>query len=133
MDKAACADREFVLRWRSERGARHCVLCYGACNTEGGSPFPDVTVLKPSLHAAYHILVPSQVVHIFSHIHQTYVVYSLCLDGDVVLDTASSPSRWVTEEEFRASAVSTAMKKVPGGPGMFHSLHEVLSVPLASP
>ncbi|XP_052522590.1 adenine DNA glycosylase isoform X2 [Tympanuchus pallidicinctus] len=53
-----------------------------------------------------------EVVHIFSHIHQTYVVYSLCLDGDVVLDTASSPSRWVTEEEFRASAVSTAMKKV---------------------
>ncbi|XP_048800947.1 adenine DNA glycosylase isoform X8 [Lagopus muta] len=52
-----------------------------------------------------------EVVHIFSHIHQTYVVYSLCLDGDVVLDTASSPSRWVTEEEFCASAVSTAMKK----------------------
>ncbi|XP_021261248.1 adenine DNA glycosylase isoform X2 [Numida meleagris] len=53
-----------------------------------------------------------EVVHIFSHIHQTYAVYSLCLDGDVVLDTALSPSRWVSEEEFRASAVSTAMKKV---------------------
>ncbi|EOB00366.1 A/G-specific adenine DNA glycosylase, partial [Anas platyrhynchos] len=55
---------------------------------------------------------PLQVVHVFSHIHQTYVVYSLPLDGDVTLDLASSPSRWVTEEEFRASAVSTAMKKV---------------------
>ncbi|NXJ73659.1 MUTYH glycosylase, partial [Trogon melanurus] len=53
-----------------------------------------------------------EVVHIFSHIHQTYVVYSLSLDGDVTLDPASSPSRWVTEEEFHASAVSTAMKKV---------------------
>ncbi|XP_015725621.1 adenine DNA glycosylase isoform X5 [Coturnix japonica] len=53
-----------------------------------------------------------EVVHIFSHIHQTYVVYSLCLDGDVALDAASSPSRWVTQEEFCASAVSTAMKKV---------------------
>ncbi|XP_047914924.2 adenine DNA glycosylase isoform X1 [Anser cygnoides] len=53
-----------------------------------------------------------EVVHVFSHIHQTYVVYSLSLDGDVTLDLASSPSRWVTEEEFRASAVSTAMKKV---------------------
>ncbi|KFP15997.1 A/G-specific adenine DNA glycosylase, partial [Egretta garzetta] len=52
------------------------------------------------------------VVHIFSHIHQTYVVYSLPLDGDVTLDPALSPSRWVTEEEFLASAVSTAMKKV---------------------
>uniref|UniRef100_A0A663M752 Adenine DNA glycosylase n=1 Tax=Athene cunicularia TaxID=194338 RepID=A0A663M752_ATHCN len=61
-----------------------------------------------------HLLIPSQVVHIFSHIHQTYVVYSLPLDGDVTLDPASSPSRWVTEEEFHASAVSTAMKKGVG-------------------
>ncbi|NXF83324.1 MUTYH glycosylase, partial [Sclerurus mexicanus] len=53
-----------------------------------------------------------EVIHIFSHIHQTYVVYSLHLDGDVTLDPASSPSRWVTAEEFHASAVSTAMKKV---------------------
>ncbi|NXP18331.1 MUTYH glycosylase, partial [Scytalopus superciliaris] len=53
-----------------------------------------------------------EVIHIFSHIHQTYVVYSLCLDGDVTPDPTSSPSRWVTEEEFHASAVSTAMKKV---------------------
>ncbi|XP_025942424.1 adenine DNA glycosylase [Apteryx rowi] len=53
-----------------------------------------------------------EVIHIFSHIHQTYVVYSLPVDGDVTLDPVSSPSRWVTEEEFHASAVSTAMKKV---------------------
>ncbi|XP_065513867.1 adenine DNA glycosylase isoform X1 [Caloenas nicobarica] len=53
-----------------------------------------------------------EVIHVFSHIHQTYVVYSLPLDGDVTLDPALSPSRWVTEEEFHASAVSTAMKKV---------------------
>ncbi|PKU35424.1 hypothetical protein llap_14271 [Limosa lapponica baueri] len=53
-----------------------------------------------------------EVVHIFSHIHQTYVVYSLHLDGDVTLDPALSLSRWVTEEEFHTSAVSTAMKKV---------------------
>ncbi|KFZ63931.1 A/G-specific adenine DNA glycosylase, partial [Podiceps cristatus] len=53
-----------------------------------------------------------EVVHIFSHIHQTYVVYSLPLDGGMALDPALSPSRWVTEEEFHAAAVSTAMKKV---------------------
>ncbi|NWX89993.1 MUTYH glycosylase, partial [Nothoprocta pentlandii] len=53
-----------------------------------------------------------EVIHIFSHIHQTYVVYSLPVDEDVTLDAALSPSRWVTEEEFHASAVSTAMKKV---------------------
>ncbi|KAL2301828.1 hypothetical protein Nmel_011227 [Mimus melanotis] len=53
-----------------------------------------------------------EVIHIFSHIHQTYMVYSLHLDGDVTLDPALSLSRWVTEEEFHASAVSAAMKKV---------------------
>uniref|UniRef100_A0A8C3PR08 Adenine DNA glycosylase n=1 Tax=Calidris pygmaea TaxID=425635 RepID=A0A8C3PR08_9CHAR len=60
-----------------------------------------------------------EVVHIFSHIHQTYVVYSLHLDGDVTLDPALSPSRWVTEDEFHTSAVSTAMKKVLGGTWAF--------------
>ncbi|XP_025909411.1 adenine DNA glycosylase, partial [Nothoprocta perdicaria] len=53
-----------------------------------------------------------EVIHIFSHIHQTYVVYSLPVDEDVTLDAVLPPSRWVTEEEFHASAVSTAMKKV---------------------
>ncbi|NWU60864.1 MUTYH glycosylase, partial [Pterocles burchelli] len=62
--------------------------------------------------AAGSLRLIGEVVHIFSHIHQTYVVYSLPLDGDVTLDPALSPSRWVTEEEFHASAVSTAMKKV---------------------
>lgn len=39
----------------------------------------------------------------------------------MTLDPALSPSRWVTEKEFHASAVSTAMKKVLGGPGPFLS------------
>ncbi|XP_025062476.1 adenine DNA glycosylase isoform X2 [Alligator sinensis] len=60
-----------------------------------------------------------EVVHVFSHIHQTYVVYSLLLDGP----RAAAPvkreeepelpaSRWVTKADFQAAAVSTAMKKV---------------------
>ncbi|XP_010291879.1 PREDICTED: A/G-specific adenine DNA glycosylase, partial [Phaethon lepturus] len=66
----------------------------------------------PSLPPFPCLPLPSQVIHIFSHIHQTYVIYSLSLDGDVTLDPALSPARWVTEEEFHASAVSAAMKKV---------------------
>ncbi|KAM6124112.1 adenine DNA glycosylase [Pterocles gutturalis] len=65
---------------------------------------------RPVLAGSLRLI--GEVAHIFSHIHQTYVVYSLPLDGDVTLDPALSPSRWVTEEEFHASAVSTAMKKV---------------------
>ncbi|XP_050817121.1 adenine DNA glycosylase isoform X4 [Gopherus flavomarginatus] len=60
-----------------------------------------------------------EVSHVFSHIHQTYVVYSLLLGGDP--ETTSGwrdemlerPAfRWVTQAEFQKSAVSTAMKKV---------------------
>nr|XP_032660433.1 adenine DNA glycosylase isoform X5 [Chelonoidis abingdonii] len=60
-----------------------------------------------------------EVSHVFSHIHQTYVVYSLLLGGDH--KTASGrrdkmlerPAfRWVTQAEFQKAAVSTAMKKV---------------------
>ncbi|XP_051480693.1 adenine DNA glycosylase isoform X1 [Apus apus] len=62
--------------------------------------------------AAGSLQLMGEVVHIFSHIHQTYVVYSLPLDGDITVDPALSPFRWVTEQEFHTSAVSTAMKKV---------------------
>lgn len=111
------------------------MLSDGGCSTGGGflSPAGTAPTPCPALQGPGSVFVgqvmhpllparcqfqclplPLQVVHVFSHIHQTYVVYSLPLDGDVTLDLASSPSRWVTEEEFRASAVSTAMKKVFG-------------------
>ncbi|XP_052059570.1 adenine DNA glycosylase-like [Mytilus californianus] len=58
-----------------------------------------------------------EVVHLFSHIHQTYIIDSLTVEEDgsdtVVKDPSSTrPLRWVTEEELQESAVSTAMKKV---------------------
>ncbi|CAC5419730.1 mutY [Mytilus coruscus] len=58
-----------------------------------------------------------EVVHLFSHIHQTYIIDSITVkdnDSDtVVTDHPSTrPLRWVTEEELQESAVSTAMKKV---------------------
>ncbi|XP_067846239.1 adenine DNA glycosylase isoform X2 [Heptranchias perlo] len=58
-----------------------------------------------------------EVVHIFSHIHQTYHVYGNML-SDTTTDSVKQeeterPSfRWLTEAEFHQSAVSTAMKKV---------------------
>ncbi|XP_075037740.1 adenine DNA glycosylase [Mixophyes fleayi] len=58
-----------------------------------------------------------EVVHIFSHINQTYLVYflslnhpeSACIKGE---DTEHPMYRWVTRELFLDSAVSTAMKKI---------------------
>uniref|UniRef100_A0A8C3FI43 Adenine DNA glycosylase n=1 Tax=Chrysemys picta bellii TaxID=8478 RepID=A0A8C3FI43_CHRPI len=60
-----------------------------------------------------------EVGHVFSHIHQTYVVYSLLLGGDPEAASGGRDEelerpafRWVTQAEFQKSAVSTAMKKV---------------------
>eukprot|EP00062_Callorhinchus_milii_P014527 gi/632963803/ref/XP_007898087.1/ PREDICTED: A/G-specific adenine DNA glycosylase isoform X2 [Callorhinchus milii] len=60
-----------------------------------------------------------EVVHIFSHIHQTYRVYIHFLSEEPdaaavkkeATETPSSSSRWVTKDGLHQSAVSTAMKK----------------------
>nr|XP_033772560.1 adenine DNA glycosylase isoform X2 [Geotrypetes seraphini] len=59
-----------------------------------------------------------EVLHMFSHIHQTYLVYSLSLDeadGTTVVREGVRgvhTARWVTKAEFQKAAVSTAMKKI---------------------
>ncbi|XP_034977164.1 adenine DNA glycosylase isoform X1 [Zootoca vivipara] len=56
-----------------------------------------------------------EVLHIFSHIRQTYVIYSLNLDkdeGNWDVELEPLASRWVTKTEFHNSAISAAMKKV---------------------
>ncbi|XP_060087697.1 adenine DNA glycosylase isoform X2 [Heteronotia binoei] len=62
-----------------------------------------------------HLQHVGEVLHIFSHIRQTYTIYFLNLDkyeGNCKMEAASAPYKWVTKEEFQTSAVSTAMKKV---------------------
>ncbi|XP_033884276.3 adenine DNA glycosylase isoform X1 [Acipenser ruthenus] len=65
-----------------------------------------------SLGALQHI---GEVLHIFTHIHQTYVVYRCSLSDPtgVELREGEAPTtRWVTKAVFQQAAVSTAMKKV---------------------
>ncbi|XP_022087850.1 adenine DNA glycosylase-like [Acanthaster planci] len=55
-----------------------------------------------------------EVVHVFSHIEQTYCVETFGIkESDVTLQTtgATRPCRWLSAEDFRTAAVSTAMKK----------------------
>ena len=54
-----------------------------------------------------------QVVHIFTHIHQTYIVYNVCLEknGDGK-EAMSDTTRWITRLALQEAAVSTAVKKV---------------------
>ena len=53
-----------------------------------------------------------QVVHIFSHIHQTYQVSMVSAAESDVTVTTERPSRWLTQEELDTAALSTAMRKV---------------------
>ena len=54
-----------------------------------------------------------QVVHIFSHIHQTYVVYSVCVkDEHGTKETQSENLQWLTRPALLEAAVSTGLKKV---------------------
>uniref|UniRef100_A0AAY5F3F4 Adenine DNA glycosylase n=1 Tax=Electrophorus electricus TaxID=8005 RepID=A0AAY5F3F4_ELEEL len=52
-----------------------------------------------------------EVVHIFSHIHQTYVVYSASVGGSTERDREPQ-SRWVSASALQEAAVSTGVKKV---------------------
>lgn len=52
-----------------------------------------------------------EVVHIFSHIHQTYVVHSVCLQaGDA--QTQTENAQWLTKSALQEAAVSTGVKKI---------------------
>lgn len=51
----------------------------------------------------------SQVVHIFSHIHQTYVVYSVCVKE---ADAQAENTQWLSRGALQDAAVSTGLKKV---------------------
>lgn len=52
-----------------------------------------------------------QVVHIFSHIHQTYVVHRMRLkDGDI--QAQSENAQWLSRSALQEAAVSTGVKKV---------------------
>ncbi|KAK1801423.1 hypothetical protein P4O66_022690, partial [Electrophorus voltai] len=52
-----------------------------------------------------------EVVHIFSHIHQTYVVYSASVGGSTERDREPQ-SRWVSASALQEAAVSTGVKKI---------------------
>ncbi|XP_055497652.1 adenine DNA glycosylase isoform X4 [Leucoraja erinacea] len=79
--------------------------------------FDRLTELMGNLVTDTHLQNIGEVVHLFSHIHQTYLVYSNSFSdasGDTVMqeDREQPCFRWVSEAEFYQSAVPTSMKKV---------------------
>ncbi|XP_042337708.1 adenine DNA glycosylase isoform X2 [Plectropomus leopardus] len=52
-----------------------------------------------------------EVVHIFSHIHQTYVVHRVCLK-DADTQTQTENAQWLSRSALQEAAVSTGVKKI---------------------
>uniref|UniRef100_A0A667WH64 Adenine DNA glycosylase n=2 Tax=Myripristis murdjan TaxID=586833 RepID=A0A667WH64_9TELE len=52
-----------------------------------------------------------EVVHSFSHIHQTYVVYHVCLKEGADTQTPEN-TQWLTRSALQEAAVSTGVKKI---------------------
>ncbi|XP_061744133.1 adenine DNA glycosylase [Nerophis ophidion] len=52
-----------------------------------------------------------EVVHVFSHIHQTYVVHTLCL-RDAGAPTQTENAQWLSRSALQEAAVPTGVKKV---------------------
>ncbi|KAK7889694.1 hypothetical protein WMY93_025254 [Mugilogobius chulae] len=58
-----------------------------------------------------HIQFVGEVVHIFSHIHQTYVVYSVCINKQSS-DGLGENAQWLSRSALLEAAVSTGVKKI---------------------
>lgn len=52
-----------------------------------------------------------EVVHIFSHIHQTYIVFSVCV-SDCSEKEQEQKTCWLTKSALQGAAVSTGLKKI---------------------
>ncbi|XP_052777935.1 adenine DNA glycosylase-like [Mya arenaria] len=113
-------DEEFLIRQRPEKGLLAGLWEFPSklLVGEGESlPYSDVLIEHgvEVLYATKKIRC-GEVVHIFSHIHQTYDVEGVIAgDSDIQEDTENRDQaryRWVTRQQFSEAAVSTAMRKV---------------------
>ncbi|XP_048762562.2 adenine DNA glycosylase-like [Ostrea edulis] len=119
--KSAKEDVQYFLVQRPQKGLLAGLWEFPSVKVEEDDENNDHTV-REILRKSCGLRVPlssqstsvGNVEHIFSHIHQTYIVQALVVDeGDV--DSSQihmENSRWLTKEEFSSAAVSTAMKKV---------------------
>lgn len=71
----------------------------------------------------FDVCVLRQVVHIFSHIHQTYIVFSVCV-SDCSEKEQEQKTCWLTKSALEGAAVSTGLKKV----GVFQVELKLLSL-----
>ncbi|XP_033736619.1 adenine DNA glycosylase-like [Pecten maximus] len=108
---------EYLIVQRPHKGLLAGMWEFPSLLQEGKCENPAEAILDKACRALLQTTGKRQhigeVVHIFSHIHQTYVVQTIIVEGgEVTLEAEQPPSRWVSKEEFLECAVSTGMKKV---------------------
>ncbi|KAG7283605.1 hypothetical protein CRUP_020378, partial [Coryphaenoides rupestris] len=112
---------EYLLTQRPNKGLLAGMWEFPSMLSEGESP--DIQrrgalctevgrILGVKLHRD-RLRYVGEVVHIFSHIHQTYIVYSVRLKDDerVTGETQSENAQWLSRSAVLEAAVSTGMKK----------------------
>ncbi|XP_028259596.1 adenine DNA glycosylase isoform X2 [Parambassis ranga] len=73
--------------------------------------FPSLLLEEENSEMKQKRSLRDEVVHIFSHIHQTYVVYSVCLK-EADTHTQTENTQWLTRSALLEAAVSTGLKKI---------------------
>ncbi|XP_046367317.2 adenine DNA glycosylase-like [Haliotis rufescens] len=115
-----CSDdkHRFLIVQRPKKGLLAGLWEFPSQTMEEDMKAPDMLDIidskyNTSIEAVQEKHSVGEVVHIFSHIHQTYSVEAVTvLEEKVEEETESEERRWVTKEEFLEAAVSTAMKKI---------------------
>ncbi|KAJ8306398.1 hypothetical protein KUTeg_016943 [Tegillarca granosa] len=87
------------------------------CEAEEDENFVVKSMLKNScglvVDSLHDMVDVGEVVHIFSHIHQTYIVKAATVnEGEVSDENCKMSTKWLTQDEMKDAAISTAMRKV---------------------
>ncbi|XP_076462945.1 adenine DNA glycosylase-like [Babylonia areolata] len=117
-----CQDGQcrFLIVQRPLKGLLAGLWEFPSADAETGAERPRPPDILQQLQDGHGVLVSDvetqaflgEVVHIFSHIHQTYLVSMVTVKEENVTMAKEDQARWVTKEELDAAALPTAMRKV---------------------
>ncbi|KAL2089967.1 hypothetical protein ACEWY4_014655 [Coilia grayii] len=118
--EGAGEEKEYLLTQRPSKGLLAGMWeLPGMLAEEGASAARQKKALCAELGKALGVALDKEplefvgeVIHIFSHIHQTYVVYSMVLPADTDEEEEKPTTRWLTSSALRQAAVSTGVHKI---------------------
>jgi len=112
-------DDSILMRKRPQSGLLAGLLEFPSFPLDSEVKIPSPAFVRQALKAVFgekavakaQMESAGQVLHLFSHIRQTYHVWRVWIDMEEALEVDES-SRWLKDEELDKEALPTAMKKV---------------------